>query len=80
MSQYKEELQVHCPSGDSYTLVGRPCEMSAFSFVPTERNLPKERTVFNSDKKVCFLLFVQTNQCTIIQLLYISHFLHVQFT
>ena len=37
---------------DSYTLYGRPCEISSFSFIPTQRNEPAERTVFNSAKKV----------------------------
>lgn len=37
---------------DNYTLFGRPCEISAFSFVPQQRNEPAERTVFNSPKKV----------------------------
>ncbi|KAK7114606.1 cilia- and flagella-associated protein 90-like [Littorina saxatilis] len=36
---------------DNYTLYGRPCEISSFSFIPTQRNEPAERTVFNSAKK-----------------------------
>lgn len=37
---------------DSFVIHGRPCEISAFSFIPQSRNLPRERTVFNSPKKV----------------------------
>ena len=58
MAQYKEQLEVSCPTGDKYTLVGRPCELSAFSYVPTKRQEPKERTYFNSDKKVQIDLIV----------------------
>ncbi|KAJ8303078.1 hypothetical protein KUTeg_019474 [Tegillarca granosa] len=36
---------------DEYTLQGRPCELSAFSFVPTSRNDPGERTYYNSKHK-----------------------------
>ncbi|KAK2154346.1 hypothetical protein LSH36_270g03060 [Paralvinella palmiformis] len=50
MTQFKDVLNVETDT-DSYTLVGRPCELSAFSFVPKERNVQKERTVFNSEKK-----------------------------
>lgn len=37
---------------DSFTLKGRTCELSAFAFVPTERNEPPERTVFNTPKNI----------------------------
>ncbi|TGZ66580.1 hypothetical protein CRM22_005253 [Opisthorchis felineus] len=37
--------------GELFHLEGRPCSLSAFSHVPTGRNLPKERTYFNSPKK-----------------------------
>jgi len=37
---------------DSFTLKGRTCELSAFAFVPTERNEPPERTVFNTPNNV----------------------------
>ncbi|XP_033754661.1 uncharacterized protein C5orf49 homolog isoform X2 [Pecten maximus] len=33
-----------------FTLKGRPCEMSAYSFIPTKREDPAERTVFNTPK------------------------------
>lgn len=35
---------------DEFYLCGRPCELSAFSFVPTQRHDPPERTAFNSRK------------------------------
>ncbi|XP_005101312.1 uncharacterized protein C5orf49 homolog [Aplysia californica] len=39
-------------STDEFHIPGRPCELSAFSHVPTNRlNEPKERNCFNSDKK-----------------------------
>ena len=53
MAQTKDKLQVVCDTGDAYTLVGRSCELSAFSYVPTTHQVPKERTYFNTDKKVC---------------------------
>ncbi|XP_045192501.2 uncharacterized protein C5orf49 homolog isoform X2 [Mercenaria mercenaria] len=42
-------LAVKTESGEFY-LKGRPCEISAFSFVPTQRHDPPERTAFNSRK------------------------------
>ena len=52
MAQNKDQLQVVCDTGDKYTLVGRSCELSAFSYVPITNEVPKERTYFNTDKKV----------------------------
>ncbi|XP_064599161.1 cilia- and flagella-associated protein 90-like [Liolophura sinensis] len=46
----EEVLKVKTDS-DEFVLRGRPCELSAFSFVPTERKEPVERTYFNSPKK-----------------------------
>ena len=37
---------------DEFVLYGRPCELSAFSYVAPNRQLPKERTYFNVHKKV----------------------------
>ena len=37
---------------DEFILHGRPCELSAFSYIAENRYLPKERTYFNVDKKV----------------------------
>ena len=37
---------------DNFYLSGRPCELSAFSFVPTQRHDPPQRTAFNSTKEV----------------------------
>jgi len=50
MAQFKDGLTVKTATND-YELVGRPCELSAFSYVPTERTDPKERVYFNSDKQ-----------------------------
>ncbi|CAG5121993.1 unnamed protein product [Candidula unifasciata] len=37
---------------DVFIIRGRPCELSAFSFVPpNRRNIPKERNYFNATKK-----------------------------
>lgn len=48
-----EKLAVDVESnGEKFHLEGLPCALSAFSFVPTSRSLPKERTYFNSPKKV----------------------------
>ncbi|XP_069112583.1 cilia- and flagella-associated protein 90-like isoform X2 [Argopecten irradians] len=33
-----------------FTLTGRSCEMSAYSFIPPKREDPPERTVFNTPK------------------------------
>lgn len=45
---------------DDFYLQGRPCELSAFSFVPKQRCQPAERTVFNSVKPVSLVTFVLT--------------------
>ena len=38
---------------DVFFLNGRPCELSDYSHVPTNRlSVPKERNCFNSDRKV----------------------------
>ena len=50
-NQTKDTLIVRTDT-DEFRMVGRPCELSSFSFVPTERNEPKERTYFNSEKQV----------------------------
>lgn len=49
---------------NSFTMKGRPCELSAFSFIPTERDDPPERTVFNTPKQV----FVVQETCIHVQL------------
>lgn len=43
---------------DDFYLQGRPCELSSFSFVPTSRCHPADRTVFNSRKPVSLKLKV----------------------
>lgn len=50
MADKEHLLHVETVAGN-YTLYGRPCEISSFSFIPTQRNEPAERTVFNSAKK-----------------------------
>lgn len=55
MSQELDHLQTHGlavqTETDNFYLSGRPCELSAFSFVPTQRQDPPERTAFNSKKE-----------------------------
>ncbi|KAL3859969.1 hypothetical protein ACJMK2_010147 [Sinanodonta woodiana] len=36
---------------DKFTLKGRTCEYTAFSFVPTHRNDPLERTFYNTPER-----------------------------
>ncbi|XP_064640236.1 cilia- and flagella-associated protein 90-like [Lineus longissimus] len=50
MEEEEHIIHVETPT-DVYNLKGRPCELSAYSFVPTHRQEPKERVFFNSDKK-----------------------------
>jgi hypothetical protein len=33
----KHTFKIKCPTDDEYTLVGRPCELSSFCFVPANR-------------------------------------------
>ncbi|XP_061166653.1 cilia- and flagella-associated protein 90-like isoform X1 [Saccostrea echinata] len=46
-----QEIKVETDS-NKFTLKGRPCELSSFSFIPTERDDPPERTVFNTPKQL----------------------------
>ncbi|XP_041375497.1 uncharacterized protein C5orf49 homolog [Gigantopelta aegis] len=46
-----ETVHVKTDTAD-YTLKGHMCELSAFAFVPTKRDNPPERTVFNSVGKI----------------------------
>jgi len=50
LDQNKEHSLMVQTTTDTVKLHGRPCELSAFSFVPTSRNDPPERTAFNSMK------------------------------
>jgi hypothetical protein len=52
LSNPKHTFHIKCEkTNDEYTLVGRPCELSAFSFVPQNRiQIPTERTIYNSKK------------------------------
>lgn len=43
-------------NGETFHLEGHLCSLSAFSHVPTHRDLPKDRTYFNSSEKV-YLMF-----------------------
>lgn len=56
---------------NSFTMKGRPCELSAFSFIPTERDDPPERTVFNTPKQVF-----------VVQEIYLNYhvYMHVQLS
>ncbi|XP_048745277.1 cilia- and flagella-associated protein 90-like isoform X1 [Ostrea edulis] len=46
-----QEIKVETDT-NSFTLKGRPCELSAFSFIPIEREDPPERTVFNTPNQL----------------------------
>ncbi len=59
MAQLKDTLVVRTDT-DEFTMVGRSCELSAHSFVPTERSVPRERTYYNSEKQVSKLLTLDT--------------------
>jgi len=53
MEEEKEAKTVRVKTDtDEFVLHGRPCELSAFSFIAPNRHLPKERTYFNVEKKV----------------------------
>ena len=42
-------FHVKCESNDEFTFTGRPCELSAFSYVPSDRKYePAERSIYNS--------------------------------
>ena len=44
----KHLFRIECESRDVYELLGRPCELSAFSFVPKTRvKEPIERSIYN---------------------------------
>lgn len=46
-----QEMKIETET-NTFKMKGRPCELSAFSFIPTEREDPPERTVFNTPKQV----------------------------
>ena len=59
MAQHQHLIVVDCPqTGDKFELKGRPCELSAFSFVPPRRLHDKNRNFFNEEKHVS-----QTQYC-----------------
>ncbi|XP_022343045.1 cilia- and flagella-associated protein 90-like isoform X2 [Crassostrea virginica] len=45
-----QEMKIETET-NTFKMKGRPCELSAFSFIPTEREDPPERTVFNTPKQ-----------------------------
>ncbi|OWF55231.1 uncharacterized protein C5orf49 homolog isoform X2 [Mizuhopecten yessoensis] len=45
----ERQLEVQTDT-NHFTLKGRSCEMSAYSFIPTKREDPPERTCFNTPK------------------------------
>ena len=52
MAQFQGELRVPSDVGEQ-VLRGRPCELSAFSYIPPSRlETPKDRTYFNTEKQV----------------------------
>lgn len=50
MAQLKTVIKVKTDT-DEFELHGRPCQLSAYSFIPPDRKLSKERTYYNADKK-----------------------------
>lgn len=64
---------------NSYTMKGRPCELSAFSFIPTERDDPPERTVFNTPKQV-FVVLITMYTCAAVKGLFFISLLHICIT
>lgn len=48
----KRLFQIKCENNDEFTMYGRPCELSSFSYVPQSRKYePPERSIYNSKKK-----------------------------
>ncbi len=49
LDNQKHVFNIKCNNDkDEYTLIGRPCELSAFSFVPTNRDYETtDRTIYN---------------------------------
>lgn len=50
LNNHKHLFKIKCePSQDEFEILGRPCELSAFSFIPANRNYePAERSIYNS--------------------------------
>lgn len=69
---------------NSFTMKGRPCELSAFSFIPTERDDPPERTVFNTPKQVFVVQEIYLNYhvytCAAVKGLFFISLLHICIT
>lgn len=48
----KRLIEIKCDSNDLYSIYGRPCELSAFSYVPQSRTSESaERSIYNSKKQ-----------------------------
>jgi hypothetical protein len=48
LDNQKHTFNIKCANNDEYVLVGRPCELSAFSFVPTRRDFETaDRNIYN---------------------------------
>ena len=44
-------FNIKCDNGDEFILNGRPCELSAFSYVPLDRKYePSERSIYQTKK------------------------------
>ncbi|CAF0722735.1 unnamed protein product [Brachionus calyciflorus] len=54
LNNHKHLFQIKCDqSNDEFEILGRPCELSAFSYVPKNRNYePVERSIFNSKANI----------------------------
>ncbi|KAI0217887.1 hypothetical protein LSAT2_030348 [Lamellibrachia satsuma] len=51
MAQFKDTLVVELDENTVYEMKGRPCELSAYSFIPPRRTAPKAKTYFNVDRQ-----------------------------
>lgn len=52
MAQFKDTLVVELDENTVYEMKGRPCELSAYSFIPPRRTAPKAKTYFNVDRQI----------------------------
>ena len=49
LNNEKHLFKIKCENNDEFEMYGRPCELSAFSFVPKNRNYePVDRSIYNS--------------------------------
>lgn len=53
LNNEKHLFQIKCANNDQFTMLGRPCELSAFSYVPQNRKYePAERSIFQAKKNI----------------------------